>query len=285
MRRELQSLHALPESLRIEGRLHLRVIVEVDEDIAAIQARRIRRARPFSIVHFASTPPGVDALSPSVELFLAVSTCIKLFTSVQAAINKVRCDIHEQRPFHCVRHDKTDLLPAQKRDELFAGKALMAYLHGVPYRKIFIDTCPVSAVETLIMLARKFCGLPLGARKHIDELSQNLRVKPEVWWELPKDRPQFRAELQNTLREEVCQRRLNIAQLLHVRDEARSLDCELKIIRRLRRPFGKALRLLQRVERTVELNCWEGVRGKLKLTSLSELLRIKDAAPTFVSPT
>ena len=79
-----------------------------------------------------------------------------------------------------------------------------------------------------------------GARK----FAKTFFVPAKVRRELPEDRAQFFTEAENPGSEEVGQRHLDVAQLLHVRDEARALDAKHEIVRRFGTPTLKTARSL-----------------------------------------
>ena len=78
--------------------------------------------------------------------------------------------------------------------------------------------------ELHLVLAREaLCG-PHVAREQLQEAARALPREGQVRWKLPEHGPQARTESQNSLREEVRDRRGAAAQLLHVRDVAARFD-------------------------------------------------------------
>src|SRR5439155_23401724 len=90
--------------------------------------------------------------------------------------------------------------------------------------------------------------------KQLEERLDQRRVKLHVGRQLPKDRTKLLFQCQNPRREEIRQRRLDIFQSAHVRDEPTALDGEDKIVRRLLIPFLVTAGRLQRIERTIDLD-------------------------------
>ena len=114
--------------------------------------------------------------------------------------------------------------------------------------------------------------------------SCSLRGEPHLRGELPEDRTELGAKLEQAAGEEVGERGLDVAQLVHVGDQARSLDGEDEVLRRGGGPLVEAGGALQGVEGAVDLHAGKAGGGKLKLAALRELRRVEDAAPARVAP-
>src|SRR5688572_3048408 len=109
-------------------------------------------------------------------------------------------------------------------------------------------------------------------------------IKPELRRELPEDGSELVFEREDAGSEEVRQRDASVSQLQHVGDVAAALDRE----REPRRHLGVPRRIrrgpLERIERTVELDGVEALRGEAELTPLQQTWRVKLATPARVSP-
>src|SRR5438045_2102966 len=111
------------------------------------------------------------------------------------------------------------------------------------------------------MLARQQRGFGGVARQELEEFAEARLVPAELRRKLPEDRPELFTQAEHPGSEVVCQRLADVAQLLHVRDEAGALECENKIVRRLAIPFLEAARALQRIESPVDLDRIESAAG------------------------
>src|SRR5205823_3480443 len=83
---------------------------------------------------------------------------------------------------------------------------------------------------------------------------------------------------------EIGERRLDVAQALHMGDKAPSFDREDKALGRRLSPSGKKIGPLQRIERAVDLDRIDMPAGISELVPLPQPLWIKDPAPTRVIP-
>src|SRR5215472_8356147 len=138
-------------------------------------------------------------------------------------------------------------------------------------RAILSNAKPASVVEPLIVPLRQPCRLFLRTRQDREEALQALRVPCELSRKLPQDRPQLLFQAQHSLGKEVGQWDLDPEQLEHMGDESRSLDGEDEIIRGFVVPGGKALRPLQGVERSVELDGVKLSRRKFQFAPLRKV--------------
>src|SRR5690606_3401674 len=100
----------------------------------------------------------------------------------------------------------------------------------------------------------------------------------------PEDGAELVAEQQHTGREEVGERRPDVVQLLHVRDEAAALHGEEEAGRRLVVPAAEAGGTLKRVERAVDLDAVQPAAGVLELAAPREARRIEAVVPAPVGP-
>ena len=127
---------------------------------------------------------------------------------------------------------------------------------------------------------------PLGVlpRQLVEERREPLLVVLEVLGQLPQDRAELGAELEDAGVEELLQRLLGVGQPLHVGDEPAALDREDEVVGRLVAPLAVGLRLLQRVEGAVDLDRRQPARGVGQLLALGQPLRVEVAAPGRVGP-
>ena len=134
------------------------------------------------------------------------------------------------------------------------------------------------------MPAREPHRLATRAWQCREESVEPLSVVREVRRQLPEERPELVAELEQAGSEEIRERRLGFAQPQHVRDVARSLDGEHEAVWHGVAPTRVALGPLQRIEAAVELDRGELLGRELELTLLRQTLGIEVAAPRSVTP-
>src|SRR5688572_13932175 len=106
------SLYLGDQGVRVEGGAHFPVVVEIDIDIAggALGCRLI--AGPLGLPAFAAGRPGCDVIGPAFQRRVVVAAGIEFLRAMQAAIDEVAGDIHQQRPLHRVRHHQPDAMLA-----------------------------------------------------------------------------------------------------------------------------------------------------------------------------
>src|SRR5579883_2247607 len=102
--------------------------------------------------------------------------------------------------------------------------------------------------------------------------------------QLPQDRSELRLELQDATAEEALDRRSGFGEHGTMGREARPLEREDEIVRRLFGPAPKALGLLAAVERAADLDRGERPARVLKLTRLRQSGRVERAAPGLEHP-
>src|SRR6185369_5157774 len=123
------------------------------------------------------------------------------------------------------------------------------------------------------------------SRQQLEERVEALQIEWPLWRELPQNRAELVLELEHARGEEVCERRLDVAQLLHVGDEARALDREHEPRGRLGVPARKRIGTLEAVERAVDLDRVELPARVLELAPVCEPFGIEHAPPVGVRPT
>ena len=127
--------------------------------------------------------------------------------------------------------------------------------------------------------------LALGAGKKFEEILEALAIETELWRELPENRAEFWAELEQAVGEEVGKRLLGVAQFQHVREIAWTFDGEDEAGGCRGCPLPEAFRALERIEGAVDFDGGEFAGGEFELAALWKLLRIEDIAPAGVAPT
>src|SRR5262249_39528252 len=101
---------------------------------------------------------------------------------------------------------------------------------------------------------------------------------------LPQHRTELGFQLEYAAREKTLDRGTGLGQHAAVGRELRTFEREHEIVRRLRRPFAKAVGLLGAVEGAVDLDAGELAAGVLELARLRQSLGIDLAAPRLEYP-
>src|SRR5437868_3332884 len=127
------------------------------------------------------------------------------------------------------------------------------------------------------MAATEERSFPGRLWQQLKKLPEAFFVPTKVWWKLPENRAQFFLERENAGSKEICQRHFNFAQFFHVGDETRAFDAKDKIFRRSFVPTPIARRSLQRIERTVDLNRIECMRGEFQFAPMRQSFWMRDA--------
>src|SRR5579872_4552200 len=203
---------------------------------------------------------------------------------MQPAIHEVRSDVEEARPLRCIRDHERDVVFAQDRDVFFARKALMAYLHGMSQGAILFDFKPCPSVHKTIVIGTHIGSLFMGSRQEFEKAFENLWLKLEAGRKLPQNWSELLSKPQNPLRAKVGNWPFAILQPANVRNESRRLHRKNKILRGLLTPVFEAWRLLERIERTVQLDAVEMLRSERELLLRREFLGIKGTFPALVLP-
>ena len=110
------------------------------------------------------------------------------------------------------------------------------------------------------------------------------RGRSDAWPAAARARTQLLAEGEDARGEEVRQGAPRVPQAEHVRDVPGALHREHEPRRCFGAPPEVALRPLQRVERPIELDAAQVLRGELKLPPLGQTGRVEDTAPGRVPP-
>src|SRR5690606_3395492 len=155
---------------------------------------------------------------------------------------------------------------------------------GVAERAVAVGAGPGAAGQAVVVAAGELrCGGG-GAGQQREEAREAVAVEGEVGRELPEDGAELVAEEQHAGGEEVGERRLDVAQLLHVGDEAAALDGEEEAGRRRVVPAAEAGRALERVERAVDLDAVEPTARVLEFAAARQSGRIEAVVPAPVRP-
>src|SRR5690606_7089366 len=131
-------------------------------------------------------------------------------------------------------------------------------------------------------------GEPAGGLRVVgqetEEVVQPVGIETNGRRELPQDRAQLLAQLEDPGGEEVGEGGLRVGELLVVGDETASLDGEDEVGRGLRMPVADRARPGEAVEGAVDLDGPEAGRGVLQFPSLGEPFRVEAATPVPVAP-
>src|SRR4029453_1819540 len=128
-------------------------------------------------------------------------------------------------------------------------------------------------------------GSGAGATRQLGkERVHPIRIESKVWRKLPQDRAQLLIKSQNTRRQEVRERRLDAAQLLHVRNEPTAFYRKDKVLRYRSRPRLEAGSALQRVKAAIDLNGVHALGRVPQVLSLWQPFWIERPAPAWVRP-
>ena len=88
---------------------------------------------------------------------------------MQAHVDEVRRDIHQQRPFDGVGADQCDIVLAQKFDERRIAEALVADLDGVADLPAPVALQPRPALQPMVVPPAARRGLLGVARQQLEE--------------------------------------------------------------------------------------------------------------------
>ena len=274
------------QAQHIERRVHLRIIVEVAIDRPPRGALRATPAcGAHRVARLAASLPRGNASRPASQRGVVVAARIQLLGAVQAQVHEVRRHVFEIRELAGrIRDDERDAMATQQRDERGVAVGITANLDRMPQRAARQIVRNRRLAQTRIVVACAGARRGKRAWQTREKLRPELRVELHVRGKLPEQRPELAAEQQHAAREKIRERRIDVAQAADMRDVARALDREHEIARRLVVPTLPAGWVLQRVERAVDLDRIELLRGKFQFALVRELVRIEDAAPTGVPP-
>src|SRR6185436_12742653 len=189
--------HELHQGQRILGRLQLVSVGEVKEDVTW-PAAGLLGMDEVAVGHRPALAPRFHARRPAPECRATVGTLVELGRAVQAHVDKVRSDIHQERPFDRVGANQGDIVLAQELDEGGIAEALVPDLHGMANPAPAVAAQPCPALQAMVVMASTGGGLLGVARQQPEEGFELLRVEAEVGRELPEDRAELGAEPQRT---------------------------------------------------------------------------------------
>lgn len=101
---------------------------------------------------------------------------------------------------------------------------------GVVARSVVPGGDPVLG-QLVVVLRCELGRLGVGAREERKEAFEAVRAQRHTGWELPEDGAELGAEREDTRREEVGERGLDVVELLEMRDVAAALDGEDEVVR------------------------------------------------------
>ncbi len=172
----------------------------------------------------------------------------------------------------------------QQRNKRRVEKARMANLDGMAQKPLAPGSGPGTALYAMIV-ARRHIGRGFGvAGQQCQEPIELFGVETEARGKLPQKRPELFFQPQYARGKEIGERRLDIAQLFHMRDKPAALDREDKISGRFGVPAFEEFRPLQRIMRTVDLDRFDVAAGIGQLVLLAQLPGIEAAAPAAIPP-
>ena len=149
-RSEISQLGA--QRARVDRRADLRVVVEIDIDVAGAAARRLRLGGDQPrVVGFEAAGPQLDPRRPVVERLVRIAARIELLGAVQAQIDEIGGDVLGIGPSHRVGEDERHAVPAQQRDKGGVEKARMADLDRVPQIAPALGPRPGAAGQPVIV--------------------------------------------------------------------------------------------------------------------------------------
>jgi N-carbamoyl-L-amino-acid hydrolase len=204
---------------------------------------------------------------------------------VQPYVDQVRRPLVDHRPLpRGVGQHDGDVGGAELAEEGRRLEGRVPHLDGVPQPPVLGHREPRPVLHALVVPGRQLRRGKGRARELLEEAGHPLRVVAELRRQLPQERAELVVEGEHPGGEEVRERRRDVAELLHVRDEARPLHREDEVLRRLRVPLPPRLGPLQGVERAVDLDRAQAARGELELAPLRQARGVEHAPPRRVAP-
>ena len=215
----------------VEGGADFGVVVEVDVDVAggAGEMGGADAAGGACDVGDVAQGPGEDAVGPEIQGVGLVAAGVELLGAVEAEVDEVGGDVEEEGPVYGVGDDEADVVKAQEGDEVWVDEGLVADFDAMAEGQAggaADGREGGAAIEARAMLTGESGGLGVGAGELAKEVGEAGGVKAHLRGKLPEDGAEFGAELENAGGEEVGQRLMDVAELQHVGDEARTFDAE-----------------------------------------------------------
>ena len=204
---------------------------------------------------------------------------------MQPDVDEVGRDVEELWPATGrVGHHQPDPELAQQRREGRGAVAVVPDLQGVPQRPVGQHPGPGPVGQPLVVASGQVGRFAGGGGQPGEEVGQPVGVESQRRRQLPQQRSQLVLQGQHPGAEEVGQRRVDVAQLLHVGDEAAALDREHEARRGLGRPAVVAGRPLQGVERAVDLDRGHPGGRVGQLLPMRQALGVEVPAPGRIDP-
>src|SRR5205807_7456914 len=163
-------------------------------------------------------------------------------------------------------------------------KARVTNLHRMVKGPPAFGLGPGAAGEAPVVPRGERRGGLAVARQQTEKPVELFGVEAEAGRELPQKRAELILQPQYPGGEEIGERCLDVAQLLHMGDEAAALDGKDETVRRLFMPAREGFGALQRIMRAVDLDRVEMPAGVGQLVGLAQLLRVEAAAPAGIAP-
>ena len=230
--------------------------------------------------------PAVDFPCPLVERRFRVAAGVKFLSPMQSDVNEVRRDILDQRPFPCcVGYDHRDVVLAHQRNKIRSFKRRVSHFQRMTDRHLRNRLQCGTDSQLRVVAMSQFFRRGAVSRQQLEEGFKPLPVVMEVWWQLPKQRPELFSQFKNPRGKKVRQRRLRVFETREMRQISTALDRKNEILRRRLAPSPETRRPLQSVESPVDLNRVYLPRRVLQLPPVRQPHRVKHPPPRWVSPT
>src|SRR3984893_10379805 len=199
-----------------------------------------------------------EALRPGIERIGRIAIGLVIGATPQMGIDEIRGDLEVGA---AVVDDERHLMQAEELDDGSGGDPRAA----------------------------KFDDMPQGAavdvtRQQFEKRGERAFIDRHVRGELPQDRPELVAQLDDAARDEALENRPGTGEIGAVRRDARPFEREDEILRRLVVPAAEARRLLRTVEGAVDFDRRELAAGIADLARLRQAPRVEDAAPRRKDP-
>src|SRR5204863_1640716 len=187
-------------------------------------------------------------------------------------------------PISRVGENQRDIVMPQQPHKIGIEKARMANLDGMAQKPLAAGSGPGATLDAVVVPRRQMGRSFAVARQQCQKPVELFDIETEARRKLPQKRPELFFQPQYAGGEEIGERRLDVAQLFHMRDKTAALDREDKIRGRFSVPALEEFRPLQRVMRAVDLDRVDMPAGVGQLVLLAQLPGIKAAAPAAIAP-
>src|SRR5581483_774862 len=117
-RRRSAASESFRQALRIERRVHFRVVIEINENVSRAIVDLARPNEP-GVTRLSAFAPILDAIRPPIDFTIAVAADVKFFRAVQTDVNEIRGELLDVWPFAGrVCKDEGDFLFLEQFEEL-----------------------------------------------------------------------------------------------------------------------------------------------------------------------